>query len=225
MESFLVVRRNFFWRRRSCWNWHSPLFSQIFGNVPFPLFSRPLIDIVRGIWSSWRRCRSRWTYLPGVALSRRHSCRPWFGLGIYASSLRRCSLPSSFQAYWIRSGLVYIGGCGCFFRKSKSLQSRAVVIDDGSACRRRSVPCLDVLDRLMSALIVHTVDDMHSWSLHHLIGEHEEELFIPCFHYGIPYLLYYCYEINLLSNSMQNRFGFCYTTTKTRTDRKSVVSW
>ena len=51
--------------------------------------------------------------------------------------------------------LVYLGGCGCFFRKSKSLQLRAVVVDDGSARRSRSVPCLDVLYRLMSALIVY----------------------------------------------------------------------
>ena len=81
--------------------------------------------------------------------------------------------------------LVYIGGCGCFLRNSNYLQTRAVVVDDGSARRSRSVPCLDVLDRLMSALIVHSVDDMHSWSLHKWIGEHEEELFIPCFHDGV----------------------------------------
>ena len=37
----------------------------------------------------------------------------------------------------------------------------------------------------MSALIVHSVDDMHSWSLHQWIGEHEEKLFVPCFHVGV----------------------------------------
>ena len=37
----------------------------------------------------------------------------------------------------------------------------------------------------MSALIVHSVDDMHSWSLHQWISAHKEELFIPCFHYGV----------------------------------------
>ena len=59
------------------------------------------------------------------------------------------------------------------------------MIDDGSARRSRSVLCLRVLDRLISALIVHCVDDMHSLSLHQFTSEHEEELFVPCFHDGV----------------------------------------
>ena len=59
------------------------------------------------------------------------------------------------------------------------------MIYDGSARRSRPVPCLDVLDRLMSALIVHRVDDVHYWSLHQCTGENEEELFVPCFHDGV----------------------------------------
>ena len=55
------------------------------------------------------------------------------------------------------------------------------MVDDVSARRSRSVLCLDVLDRLISALIVHCVDDMHSLSLHQCTGEHEEDIFVPCF--------------------------------------------
>ena len=72
------------------------------------------------------------------------------------------AFPILFKRTGADQELVNIGGCGCFFHKYKSLQLRAVVIDDGSARRSISVPCLDVLDSLMSALIVHSVDDMHS---------------------------------------------------------------
>ena len=95
------------------------------------------------------------------------------------------AFPLLLELTWAYQELVDIGGCGRFFCEFKSFQSRAVVIDDVSACRSRPVPCLDVFDCLVSALVVHHVDDVYSWSLHQCTGEHEKELFFPCYHDGV----------------------------------------